>query len=396
MKERRETRKSQTPSKDKKSELDERIQKLSKEVTGQVKKLLKIKKMEEMLERKISQAGTGKGHKKLDLEKRIFIYVLKSRGLGVREISRRAKVSASTISREFRRNKPLRRIVGLDPYSQAKQANDMALQRRAKGRSSRIRLKTPELQGIVHLNIQCGLTPEFISDRLALEFGLLLSHETIYNWIYDVERELIGYLPRKGKHCRRGGKKRSRAKQQPAAPKTSIDERNEAANLRLEFGHWEVDTVVSKQSKTCLLVLQERVSRFFFVEKIPCCKAEEASEVVIRLLQSVGESVGEDYVKSLTCDNGPENWNHDKITEALKIPVFFCHPYCSQERGGIENRNGVLRRFFPKKTDFQNVPDEELQRVWKLLINRPMRCLEGFTPSEILFGRFEPVLKLAA
>ena len=378
----------------KKHELRERIRILSQQCNDSWKQWLVVRVIWKCISANVVAPPRAEGseHRKLSLDERQYIYLWTSQGYGVREIARRLGRSPSTISRELRRNRPLRRIHGMDPYSRAKQAHDIALSRRQKGRRGRIRLRGFWIQGVVHQGIQDGYTPEFISARLWMEHGVQLSHEAIYRWIYEVERALIEYLPRKGKPYRRGGKKRGRALPQPAAPKRSIDKRMKAANKRREFGHWEFDTVVSRQSKTCLLVLQERVSRFFFVVKLPCCTAEEASRAVIELLKPLGT----EWVKSLTCDNGAENSGHEMISRALGVPVYFCHPYCSSERGGVENRNGVLRRFFPKQTDFENVSDEELERVWKHLINRPMRCLGYFTPSEIMSGQFEPILKMAA
>ncbi len=315
-----------------------------------------------------------------------------SAGNSNREIAQRLGRNASTIGRELKRNRPLRRIYGLDAYSRAKQANDMAVARRTRTRSERVRLKGLWIQRLVHEQIEAGWSPQIVAGRLLIEHGVMLSHEAIYRWIYKIERELIKYLTRQGRKYRRNAKRRSRSRLEPAAPKLSIEKRPLAANERREFGHWEVDTVVSKQSKACLLVLCERVSRFFFVVKLPSCTVEEASRTVIDCLRPLGA----EWLKSLTCDNGPENWGHEALTTALGIPVYFCHPYTSSERGTVENRNGVLRRYLPKKTDFEKVSDAELNRVWQLLLHRPMRCLDYFTPYEVFHETFESKMKLAA
>jgi IS30 family transposase len=139
-------------------------------------------------------------------------------------------------------------------------------------------------------------------------------------------------------------------------------------------------------------VLQERVSRYFFAVKLPCCTKEEATKAIIRLLKPLGPQV----VRSLTCDNGSEFYGHQEVSEALNITVYFCHPYCSSERGGVENRNGALRRFYPKKTNFDDVSDDELEQTRQTLINRPMQCLGAYTPQEFFSGEFKPMIKLAA
>ena len=98
-----------------------------------------------------------------------------------------------------------------------------------------------------------------------------------------MERSLIKHLYQEGKSYKRGGKKRSRAKRPAPSSKLSIDKRPDAANERLEMGHWEADCIVSRQSKACLLVLQERVSRYFFVVKLAQCSAKQACSTIVRL-----------------------------------------------------------------------------------------------------------------
>jgi transposase, IS30 family len=315
----------------KKQELGVRIRKVRKEFLWWLELLPVAVLLRELVLANCPANEDGKRHKKLSLQERQHIYLYRGRGMGVRAIARLLGRAPSTISRELKRNKPPGRLYGLDSWSRAKQANDLALERRRKARLGRVRLKSLVIQGMVYQGIKDGLTPEFISARLLMEHGISLSHEAIYCWIYEVERALIVFLPRKGKAYRRGGKRRSRTLPQPVAPKLSIEQRLVAANERREFGHWEVDCIVSKQSKTCLIVLQERLSRYFFVAKLPSCCVEEAQSTVVGFLSSLGR----EWVKSLTCDNGSENWGHEFISKELGIPVYFCHPYCSSERGGV-------------------------------------------------------------
>jgi len=335
---------------------------------------------------------SGQKHRKLSLEERQYIYLWRELGYGIREIGRRLARAASTVSRELKRNRPPGRLFVYGAYDRAKYAHDQARTRKRRGRR-RVRFGSLVVQRLVHSIIDTGVSPKLASNRLFAEHGIRLSHEAIYQWIYAVERSLISKLYREGKSYKRGGKKRSRAKRPVNMSKLSIEKRPEAANKRLEFGHWEVDCVVSRQSKECLLVLPERVSRFFFVVKLPPnCTAKEASVAIVRLL----DPFGRDWLKSLTCDNGAEFWDHHVVSLALEIPVYFCHPYTASERGGVENRNGMLRKFFPKKTDFEDVTDKEIETVRQRLLNRPMECLGCFTPEEIFTGTYQPMFKMAA
>ena len=375
----------------KKHELQSRIQEIRDKFLGHWRLAIIVGFIIRGVMPLLPEREAGEKHTKLTLVERHWIYKHQNEGCGVNEIARRVNRSPSCISRELRINKPPPYCT--DAYSKAKAAHDRATTRRDQPRRGRVRLKGVAVQSIVQKAIKAKKTPEKVSARLLLENGISLSHEAIYRWIYEVQRDLIQYLTRQGRRYRRNARKRSRALRQPAAPKLSIEKRSKAANERSEFGHWEVDTIVSKQSTACLLVLQERLSRYFFVVKLPACSADEARSAVIRLLLPLCK---DDMVKSLTCDNGPENWGHDEISRALGLPVYFCHPYCSSERGGVENRNGVLRRFFPKKTNFDLVSNEEITQVWDDLVNRPMRCLGYLTPYEIFHQTFVPILEKAA
>ena len=374
-----------------KQELKQRIRKIYETFEEQLCFNLTANLIVDLSLAKQSPSVPINSRKKLSLQERNYIYLWKSLGSGVREIARRLKRAPSTISRELKRNKPIELILGLCSYSRAKQAHDLALARRKRARR-RVRLHNLIVQRFVFDKIQSGLSPEIVSRRLLLEHGIRISHEAIYLWIYEVETALKKYLPRKGKRYQRGGKKRSRTGRRKQTAKLSIEKRPSAANERLEFGHWEVDCIVSKQSNTCLMVLQERVSRYFFIVKLPNCTAEEATQAIIKLL----DPFDRDWLKSLTCDNGSEFWNYSTVSLALEIPVYFCHPYCASERGGVENRNGMIRKFFPKKTNFDEVTDEEVEEVRLKLLNRPMRCLGYFTPEEIFTGTYRPMFDIAA
>jgi transposase, IS30 family len=344
---------------------------------------------------------TKKG--KLTLEERQWIYLYKSWGMKIREIARKLKRAPSTISRELKKNRYSSPIFNkLNTWSQATCAHEAAKRRRSVSRR-KLRLKSGEIRrGVAELLMRKDdsggrkrkrLSPKRVAARLLIDLGLKISYQAIYEYIYFEARHLIEYLPRAGKKYRRRGEaKRTRVKKQPAAPKTSIDERPQVINDRLRFGDWEMDTIVSKQSKECLLVIQERLSRFFFVVKLNECTADCAFKAVIAVLKPL---VSQDLVKSMTVDNGPENSCYERITQELNIPVYFCHPYCSSERGGVENRNGTLREFFPKKTNFSLVSVEEVENARQELIHCPMECLGFYTPYEIFYDTHLPMLKAA-
>jgi IS30 family transposase len=158
-----------------------------------------------------------------------------------------------------------------------------------------------------------------------------------------------------------------------------ISERPVEIGNRSSYGHWEADTVVSRASKEALAVIRERKMQITFVQKIKRKNAESFKNAVIQMMRRVPRK----YRKSITLDNGLENAAHEKISKALKLPIYFCNPYHSWEKGGVENGIGLIRRYFPKKTDFRLISKKRISIVESLLNNRPRKSLKYLTPMEI-------------
>jgi IS30 family transposase len=198
--------------------------------------------------------------------------------------------------------------------------------------------------------VECHLlhdrwSPQSIAGRLSLDFPeLKTTYESIYLWIYGERRELIPYLVRghKKRHKRPSGKK-SRASRIPG--RVDITERPPHVELRTQAGHWEVDTVISRESKACVAVLVERKTRFFLVILIKDKTASAMHEAVTRALSGLPAGLR----RTLTYDNGLENAQHELTNLELGVRSYFCKPYHRWEKWSIENRNGILRRYFPKK-----------------------------------------------
>jgi transposase, IS30 family len=163
----------------------------------------------------------------------------------------------------------------------------------------------------------------------------------------------------------------------------SIEERPAEVNLRLEIGHFEDDSIVSRQSKERVKSLNERSTGIVFFSKVKDGSKEATKNSVLEKLKLFPM----EYRKSLTRDRGTENYDYLPIEKQLNMKVYFAHPYCSHERGSNENLNGLFRRYFPKKTDFSKVTDQEIKAVKKLINNRPRKRLCGKTPLEVLYER---------
>jgi transposase, IS30 family len=149
---------------------------------------------------------------------------------------------------------------------------------------------------------------------------------------------------------------------------------------RKPYGHRDADTVVSRKSKSALVVVRERKMHVMLVRKIPRKTAEHSRRAIIQMLRRFPER----FVKSITFDNGLENADHKRIANASGIKTYFCNPYHGWEKGGVENGIGLIRRYFPKKTDFSLISYEKILSVEERLNNRPRKTLGFLTSLEVL------------
>lgn len=152
----------------------------------------------------------------------------------------------------------------------------------------------------------------------------------------------------------------------------SIDERTDTGYGQT-IGDWEMDTIVGKDGKGAIVTLVERKSSFMLMEKLDTGKqAVPLADAVVRLIRDSGLPV-----RSITTDNGPEFAAHEIIARELNTKVYFAHPYCSWEKGAIENMNGLIRQYIPKKTDFRGISRLYVKNIIEKLNNRP-RKKNGF------------------
>lgn len=316
----------------------------------------------------------GKRHQKLSLEEREKIAVLKACGKSLREIAALLGRHHSSLSRELRRNKS--RLFDSRGYWPA-QAQIKARKRKSKA-SRKPRLRNAQIRSYVVEKLKKFWSPELIAGRIPLDLpGLKISHEAIYQFIYEDAWELFPFLARKHKR-RRLRFNHKKPKQLEIPDRTFISQRPEAINQRFEFGHWEGDSMVSRANSVSLHALLERKSRYLKLTKILRNSSECVRNAVIRKLAPLKKSARQ----SITYDNGPENSNHLQINRELKIQSYFCNPYHSWEKGSVENSIGLVRRFIPKKTDLEKVSTTEFIQIQNLINNRPKKCLNYQTPKE--------------
>lgn len=228
-------------------------------------------------------------------------------------------------------------------------------------------------------------TPEQISGRLKeIDQHLpYVSKKAIYEWLYTARgQKYCCFLPSKRLQPKKRREKKTERFMIPN--RRDIAERSKKVGDRSRYGDFETDTVVSgkkTRSKAALTVLHERKSRYVRLKKIPSLRPTENRKAIVKM--------GESFVvmHTLTHDNGIENKEHEQVAEALDLTTYFCRPYASWEKGGIENMNGRIRRFIPKGCDIDTFSDAEIQSIEDRLNNTPRKCLKYRTPHEIMSKR---------
>jgi len=313
----------------------------------------------------------GKKYSQLSLGDRERIAILRAEGSSIREIGKEIGRHHSTIVREFRRHNE-------GSYLPLKAEKAAKLRKKVAGR--RTRLKNAKIRKYVMKQLKIGWSPEQISGRLSIEKpDLSISHEAIYQFVYETSPELIGYLARRHRSRYKRGTHRKR-NYCHIPNRISISDRPAEVNERSEMGHWETDMVRSGKSKASLNVLCERVSRYTHITKLKDKTASFTRHAIRRRLVDYPSFMR----RTITFDNGPENTDHQFLDRILGTQSYFCHPYHSWEKGTVENTIGLIRRFMPKMTDFAHVTEEDIALVEKRLNQRPRKSLGYLTPEEVL------------
>lgn len=308
-------------------------------------------------------------HKKLSSDERSVIAVLLQEGRSLRYIAGKLQRSVSSISDEVRRNS----TAGIyDAFAAHFQSGI-----RRWDANRRNPMKDEELQAYVRTQLEEGWSPEVIAGQLKEQKGkAVVSHETIYQWTY--KKDLVEQLPR-GKprrHRKRWRLKASRGTQGlGVVPR--IEERPKAVSSRRRFGDWEGDSMLGKRKKGAIIsVQQERKSRFVLLTKCRDKSAPQTKRAIRRRLKTMQSPIR----RTLTLDRGTENAEY----KSFGLPVFFCDPYSSWQKGSVENVIGLLRRYLPKGMDLATITAKQLRAIQNRLNHRPRKILGFKTPAEVL------------
>ncbi|MBA3768374.1 MAG: IS30 family transposase [Acidobacteria bacterium] len=306
----------------------------------------------------------------LTREQRYQIYALKKEGHNRAAISRNVGVHKATVSRELVRN------LGGRGY-RPKQADELAQERRQQRVKPRIQPET--WRQVAHLLSQ-QWSPAQISGRLKLEQQPTVSHERIYQYIYADKR--AGGVLHRHLRCQKQRRKRygsySRGGHIPA--RRSIDERPAVVDRKGRRGDWEADTIIGQNHRQAIVSLVDRKSKLVRLAKV----VRNTAELVGRAITT---QLAELVVKTITSDNGREFAQHQEVAAQLSADFYFAHPYSSWESGLNENTNGLVRQYFPKKSDFSKITDKQVNKVVERLNQGPRKTLGYKTPNEVFFKR---------
>jgi transposase, IS30 family len=321
-----------------------------------------------------------KSFNQLSEQERSQIEVLLKSGKSKAEIAVLLGRHISTIYREINRNTP-KRGRGAKVYVASNA--QLKTQNRHKQKPKAIRF-TDSVKADVYKQIkEDKLSPELIAGSAKQSNCFSVSHETIYKWIWQCKhgnkqkdrkyKQLCKHLKHYG---RRRKRKNSHDNRGCIQQRISIEKRPKIVNERKRIGDKEMDIVLGKNRKPGLLMLHDRKARMTWLEKIESKSADYIEKKINKMIRRCKHKV-----TSITTDNDLAFANHHK----LDVKVYFTHPYSSFEKGSVENRIGVLRRFFPKQTDFSLVTKEDVRTVEQKLNNRPMKKFNFQTPLQQYF-----------
>lgn len=305
---------------------------------------------------------------KIKKAERLEIALLRDRGYGVREIGRVLDRSPGSISEELNRN---RTRSGYDPLA----AERKARLRRMDAKFQGMKIEgDPDLRAHVIAKLEAHWNPDEIAGAMRRERSAFYASKTaIYDWLRSVYGQR--YCPLLYSRRYRKRRRKPKTARVMIPDRVSIHERFLGATNRTRYGHWEGDTLGSGKrtsSTAAASVAYERKSKFTQARMIPDLKPASHNRAVHDMLANK-------KALSLTQDNGIENTKHRE----LGIATFFCDPYASWQKGGVENANKMIRRYLPKGIDLATVSQEYLDRIIAIINRKPRRSLGYRTAVEV-------------
>lgn len=322
-----------------------------------------------------------KKYNQLNLGQRYQIECLLDLGYNNTEIANQLGCHKSTIGRELKRN-TAKRGRGAGKYKAELSQKKSDLREKQKPKAKRL---TEKMLSYIRKQLKNQRwSPELISEKGKEEYGEFVSAETIYQYLWKCkksskkehlkDKDLHKYLRHNKRYSKRSKTKQNRGK---IPNRTPIDQRPKVVNKRNRIGDLEVDLMMGTKHRPGLIVITDRSTIETDLIKITTKKAEVIAAKIIEKIKSKSKSI-----KTMTFDNDLAFAKHEEIAKQLNVSTYFTRPYTSQDKGTVENRIGVIRRFFPKGTDMTKIHWRTIKSVERKLNNRPVRKFNYLSPKE--------------
>lgn len=317
-------------------------------------------------------------YKHITTDERDALQSLHAMKMPMEEIARVIGKHPSTLYRELSRNSIQGQYI-------ARKADECTIKRRRDNRPSPVR-DNKELMGAVERLVKQQVAPDQIAGRIKLEKGTCsnwkISHETIYQYIYDQARignDLRMHL----RHARKVRRKRSASKDRRGIipDRVFIDDRPPIVDRKYRRGDWEADTIEGAGKKGYVATFVDRKTKYLVAYKLE----RKSSLALVRGAKKAFRSIPVSLRRTITVDNGKEFAAHKELALGLGVKVFFAHPYHSWERGLNEHTNGLIRQYLPKGRSLLDLEPRELAKIVKKINNRPRKSLGYRTPHEAFF-----------
>ena len=295
------------------------------------------------------------------------ISILLKKEYSFREIGKALRRSPNTVSYEVKSNSTNGEY---DPIK----ANAKARLRKRMSKFQWMKIEEKkELKKYIVSGLKKHWNPDEISGRMKKEKQPFYASKTIiYDWLRSNRGQgYCGYLY--SKRCHRKKRDKNKTTKTMIPERISLNKRFMGASNRTRYGHWEKDAIVSRKgSKGSLAVAQERKSRLIIAMKTKTMSPVEHADKTKIMFRGL-------MVKSVSFDNGIENKNHKE----LGCPSFFCDPYSSWQKGGVENGNKMIRRYLPKKTILSEISQDRIDHIVSIINNKPRKILGYKTALEV-------------
>lgn len=310
-----------------------------------------------------------KGCKHLTYEQRCQIDTLKERGDTISQIAKVVGVHRCTINRELSRNS------GKRGYHY-KQAQSKSASRRASAPNKKM---TSATIFVIEEKLKKQWSPVQISGRMKKLGEGNISHETIYKHIW-ADKKKGGFLYKELRHCGKKYNKRSKgtiAGRGCIPGRIDITQRPSIVEEKIRLGDWELDTIVGAGQSGAIVSMVDRASKVSKLVKVSRKTLDNINIALIKKLKPL-----EQFVHTLTSDNGKEFAGHQVVAKELGAEFYFATPYHSWERGLNEHTNGLVRQYLPKEKLFTDISQEDVDRIEELINSRPRKILNFETPLE--------------